>query len=140
MLQDGRLDAFFYTVGHPSGAFKEATSGTRKVQFIEVKLPASFYEKFSYYAPSVVPVMGNYPGAANKSDVASFGVKATFVTSSKVKDKYVYGLVKEIFENFDDFKKLHPAYAVLTKENMLQGLSAPLHPGALKYYKEMGWK
>jgi TRAP transporter TAXI family solute receptor len=72
--------------------------------------------------------------------VASFGVKATFVTSSKVKDKYVYGLVKEIFENFDDFKKLHPAYAVLTKENMLQGLSAPLHPGALKYYKEMGWK
>ena len=140
MLQDGRLDAFFYTVGHPSGAFKEATSGTRKVQFIEVKLPASFYEKFSYYAPSVVPVMGTYPGAANKSDVASFGVKATFVTSSKVEDKYVYGLVKEIFENFDDFKKLHPAYAVLTKENMLQGLSAPLHPGALKYYKEMGWK
>jgi len=140
MLQDGRLDAFFYTVGHPSGAFKEATSGTREVKFIEVKLPASFYEKFSYYAPSVIPVMANYPGAANKSDVASFGVKATFVTSSKVKDKYVYGLVKEIFENFDDFKKLHPAYAVLTKENMLQGLSAPLHPGAIKYYKEMGWK
>jgi len=138
MLQDGRIDAFFYTVGHPSGAFKEATSGTRKVTFIEIKLPDSFYEKFSYYAPSVVPVVGNYPGAANKADVASFGVKATFVTSSKIKDKYVYGLVKEIFENFDDFKKLHPAYAVLTKENMLQGLSAPLHPGAEKYYKETG--
>ena len=140
MLQDGRLDAFFYTVGHPSGAFKEATSGTRKVKFIPIELPASFYEKFSYYAPSVVPVVGNYPGAENDADVPSFGVKATFVTSSKVKDKFVYGLVKEIFENFDDFKKLHPAYAVLTKENMMQGLSAPLHNGAKKYFDEMGMK
>ena len=138
LLQDGRIDAFFYTVGHPSGAFKEATSGTRKVKFIPVELPQSFYDKFPYYAPSVVPVMDNYPGAANKSDVASFGVKATFVTSSKIKDKYVYGVVKEVFENFDSFKKLHPAYAVLTKENMLQGLSAPIHPGAMKYYKEAG--
>ena len=138
MLQDGRLDAFFYTVGHPSGAFKEATSGTRKVKFIEVVLPDSFYEKFSYYAPSVVPVMGNYPGAENDSDVASFGVKATFVTSATISDDHVYGLVKEIFNDFDNFKKLHPAYAVLTKQNMLQGLSAPLHPGAEKYYKEAG--
>ena len=138
MLQDGRIDAFFYTVGHPSGAFKEATSGTRKVKFIEVNLPDSFYEKFSYYAPSVVPVVGNYPGAANDADVASFGVKATFVTSAAIPEEHVYGLVKEIFEDFDNFKKLHPAYAVLTKQNMLQGLSAPLHPGALKYYKEAG--
>jgi TRAP transporter TAXI family solute receptor len=138
MLQDGRIDAFFYTVGHPSGAFKEATSGTRKVKFIPVELPQTFFDKFPYYAPSVVPVVGNYPGAANDADVASFGVKATFVTSSKIKDKYAYALVKEVFENFDSFKKLHPAYAVLTKENMLQGLSAPMHPGAIKYYKEAG--
>ncbi len=138
MLQDGRIDAFFYTVGHPSGAFKEATSGTRKVKFIEIKLPDSFYEKFSYYAPSVVPVMGNYPGAENKSDVASFGVKATFVTSSALPDDHVYALVKEIFEDFDSFKGLHPAYAVLTKENMMEGLSAPMHPGAEKYFKEAG--
>jgi TRAP transporter TAXI family solute receptor len=82
--------------------------------------------------------MGNYPGAENDSDVASFGVKATFVTSAKIPDDHVYALVKEIFEDFDDFKKLHPAYAVLTKQNMLQGLSAPMHPGAEKYYKEAG--
>jgi TRAP-type uncharacterized transport system substrate-binding protein len=119
-------------------AFKEATSGTRKVKFIEIVLPGSFYEKFAYYAPSVVPVTGNYPGAANKSDVASFGVKATFVTSATIPEEHVYGLVKEIFDDFDSFKKLHPAYAVLTKENMLEGLSAPLHPGAEKYYKEAG--
>jgi len=138
MLQDGRIDAFFYTVGHPSGAFKEATSGTRKVKFIAIELPDSFYEKFPYYAPSVVPVMGNYPGAVNDADVPSFGVLATFVTSAKVPEKHAYGLVKEIFENFDEFKNLHPAYAVLTKEGMLLGQSAPLHPGAVKYYKEVG--
>ncbi|TNF47262.1 TAXI family TRAP transporter solute-binding subunit [bacterium] len=138
LLQDGRIDAFFYTVGHPSGAFKEATSGTRKVKFIPIELPDSFYEKFPYYAPSIVPVIGNYPGAANKEDVPSFGVKATFVTTKKVPEKDVYNVVKEIFENFDDFKKLHPAYAVLTKENMMEGQSAPLHKGAEKYYKEKG--
>ncbi len=137
MLQDGRIDAFFYTVGHPSGAFKEATSGTRKVKFVPINMTDEFYKKFSYYAPSIVPV-AEYPGAANDADVPTFGVKATFVTSARVEDKYVYNLVKEIFENFDDFKKLHPAYAVLSKENMLQGLSAPIHDGAMKYYKEAG--
>lgn len=138
MLQDGRIDAFFYTVGHPSGAFKEATSGTRKVKFIPIELPDSFYEKFPYYAPSVVPIVGNYEGAANDSDVPTFGVKATFVTSAKIPEEHVYCLVKQVFENFDEFKGLHPAYSVLTKENMLQGNSAPFHPGALKYYEEAG--
>jgi len=138
LLQDGRIDAFFYTVGHPSGAFKEATSGTRKVKFIPIELSDSFYEKFPYYAPSVVPVVANYPGAANDADVPSFGVKATFVTTKKIPEKDIYNVVSTIFMNFDDFKKLHPAYAVLTKENMLEGLSAPLHKGAEKYFKETG--
>jgi len=138
MLQDGRIDAFFYTVGHPSGAFKEATSGARKVRFVPIVLSKKFYEKFPYYAPSVIPI-SLYPGAANDKDVPTFGVKATFVTSARVKKDFVYHLVKEIFENFDSFKKLHPAYAVLTKKNMLEGLSAPLHDGAKKYYKEAGF-
>jgi TRAP transporter TAXI family solute receptor len=137
MLQDGRIDAFFYTVGHPSGAFKEATSGARKVRFVPITLPKEFYAKFPYYAPSIVPV-AEYPGAANDANIPTFGVKATFVTSARVGDEYVYNLVKEIFENFEEFKNLHPAYGVLTKENMLEGLSAPIHPGAMKYYKEAG--
>ena len=140
LLQDGRIDAFFYTVGHPAGTIKEATSGTRKVKIISIDLPDSFYEKFSYYAPSVVPIQF-YPGSANKEvAVATFGVKATFVTSSKVDDKAVYAVTKEVFENFSTFKALHPAYSVLTKENMLEGLSAPIHDGAMKYYKEAGIK
>jgi hypothetical protein len=141
MLQDGRIDAFFYTVGHPSGAIKEATSGRRKVSFIAVEGPGidDLIAKNPFYAKAIVPV-ALYPQAENKEDVPTFGVKATFVTSADVPEEIVYAITKEVFDNLEDFKKLHPAYAVLTKENMLEGLSAPIHPGAMKYYKEVGLK
>ncbi|MBW2590799.1 MAG: TAXI family TRAP transporter solute-binding subunit, partial [Deltaproteobacteria bacterium] len=139
LLQDGRIDAFFYTVGHPSGSIKEATAGVRKVRFASITGIESLLEKYPYYAKAYIPVK-LYPGAENTENVDTFGVKATFVTSIKVPEDVVYAVTKEVFDNFDDFKKLHPAYAVLTKEGMLEGLSAPLHPGALKYYKEAGLK
>lgn len=138
LIQDGRLDAAFYTVGHPSGYYKEATSGKRKVKFVPITNVESLLDKYPYYAKAVTQVTKFYPAAANDSDVETFGVKATFVTSSKVPDNVVYAIVKEVFENFEDFKKLHPAYSGLTKKSMLDGLSAPLHPGAVKYYKEAG--
>ena len=138
LIQDGRLDAAFYTVGHPSGYYKEATSGKRKVKFVPITNVESLLDKYPYYAKAVTAVTKFYPAAANDGDVETFGVKATFVTSAKVPDNVVYAIVKEVFENFEDFKKLHPAYSGLTKKNMLEGLSAPLHPGAVKYYKEAG--
>jgi TRAP transporter TAXI family solute receptor len=139
LLQDGRIDAFFYTVGAPSGAIKEATAGARKVRFVPVSGPGidKLIADNPYYAKATIPV-SLYPGAQNDSDVQTFGVKATFVTSAKVPENVVYAITKEVFDNFDAFKKLHPAYAVLTKQNMLEGLSAPLHPGAEKYFKEVG--
>jgi hypothetical protein len=67
-------------------------------------------------------------------------VLATVVTSAKTPDNVVYALVKAVFDNFDEFKKLHPAFAHLDPKAMIKnGLSAPLHPGAIKYYKEKGW-
>jgi len=139
LLQDDRLDAFFYTVGHPSGAIKEATAGARKVRIVAIEGEGidELIKTHPYYAKAVVPVEF-YEGAVNEDDVPTFGVKATFVTSSDVPEDVVYAITKEVFENFEDFKKLHPAYKVLTKESMLEGLSAPLHPGAEKYYKEAG--
>jgi TRAP transporter TAXI family solute receptor len=137
MLQDGRIDGFFYTVGHPSAAFKEATSGQRKIRFIPIEAPGSFYDKYPYYAPSIIHV-SYYPTVENNEDVPTFGVKATFVTSARLPEDHVYCLVKEVFENLEEFKILHPAYAMLTKANMLQGNSAPLHPGAHRYFKEAG--
>ncbi len=139
LLQDNRIDAFFYTVGHPSGAIKEATAGARKVRIVSIEGEGidELLKKDPYYAKAIVPIEF-YEGAVNEEDVPTFGVKATFVTSADVPDEVVYAITKEVFENFEDFKKLHPAYKVLTKESMLEGLSAPLHPGAEKYYKEAG--
>jgi len=140
LIQDGRIDAAFYTVGHPSGYYKEATSGVRKIKFVPIKNIDSLLAKYPYYAKAAT-LMKNYPGAANKEEsIPTFGVKATFVTSAKVADSVVYAITKEVFDNFEMFSKLHPAYAGLTKEAMLTGLSAPIHPGAMKYYKEVGLK
>ncbi|MBN2428436.1 MAG: TAXI family TRAP transporter solute-binding subunit [Deltaproteobacteria bacterium] len=139
MLQDGRLDAFFYTVGHPNGSVKEAVAGTRQVQFVSVPddIVQKLVDKLPFYAASKIPIK-YYPGVGNKEDVKTFGVKATLCTHADVPEDIVYNVTKEVFENLDTFKTLHPAFADLTKEEMLKGLSAPLHPGAEKYFKEAG--
>jgi uncharacterized protein len=139
MLQDGRIDAYFYTVGHPNGSIKEAAAGARKVAFVPVDaaLVKELTQKMPYYAPANIPV-SEYPGVVNMADVPTFGVKATICTSADVPEALVYAITKEVFENMEELRKLHPALTVLTKENMLEGLSAPLHPGAEKYLKEAG--
>lgn len=120
LLQDGRIDAFFYTVGHPSGAIKEATAGRRKVHFVPITGVDKLLSNYPYYARAIIPIK-LYPGATNKEDVKTFGVKATFVTSAKVSNDIVYAITKEVFDNFASFKKLHPAYQVLTKKICWKG-------------------
>ena len=93
--------------------------------------------EFPYYATSQIPA-SFYPQAVNTTDATTMGVKATLVTSANVSEDVVYAITKEVFENFEEFSSLHPAYAVLTPQNMLEGLSAPLHPGAVRYYEEAG--
>ncbi len=139
LLQDEKLDAFFYTVGHPNGSIKEATSGRIKVRFVEIagKELDKLIAKSPFYARAVIDVK-NYPSAANKKNTKTLGVKATLITSADVPNDIVYAITKEVFENLDKFKTLHPAYSMLTKKKMLQGLAAPIHPGAAKYYKEAG--
>ena len=139
LLQDERLDGFFYTVGHPNGNIKEATSGRIKVFIVPIKgiTKDKMIEKYPYYAEAIIPCEF-YPRALNTKDIETIGVKATFVTSEDVDEDIVYAMTKVVFENFEDFKSLHPAYQVLTKENMLKGLTSPIHKGALKYYRETG--
>ncbi|EIM63019.1 TAXI family TRAP transporter solute-binding subunit [Desulfobacter postgatei] len=137
ILQDGRIDAFFYTVGHPNGAITEATSGARKVRFTSITGVDSMLKKYPYFSKTIIRA-SMYPGAQNDADTETIGMKATLVTSAKVPEDVVYAITKEVFENFEEFKKLHPAYATLTREGMLTGLPAPLHAGAEKYYKEVG--
>lgn len=139
LLNDGRIDAFFYTVGHPNGNIKEATAGRIKVFIVPIRGAGieAMVRELPYYAPSIIPA-SFYPQAANTGDIGTVGVKATLVTSAAVDAGIVYSITREIFERLDDFKTLHPAYQVLTPESMLQGLSAPLHPGAMRYYRESG--
>jgi TRAP transporter TAXI family solute receptor len=139
LLQDGRIDAFFYTVGHPNGNIKEATSGRVRVRIVSIEGEGidSLLSTHSYYARATIP-HSFYPNALNTDDVRTIGVKATFVTSSDLEDDIVYAVTREVFENLDDFRSLHPAYKTLTEENMLEGLSAPVHNGALRYYREVG--
>ena len=78
--------------------------------------------------------------SSQASDATTFGVMATFVSSADVSDDVVYEVVRAVFENLDDFKKLHAAFKNLDPAQMItNGLSAPLHDGAVRYYKEQGW-
>lgn len=137
-LCDNQIDAMIYTVGHPSGSIQEATTACDSVL---VNVTGEAIDKLiadnSFYRSATVPG-GMYRGSDN--DTTTFGVGATFVTSDAVSEEAVYAVVSAVFDNFDDFKKLHPAFANLKPEEMATaGLSAPLHPGAAKYYKEKGW-
>jgi hypothetical protein len=140
LLQDNRIDAFFCTLGHPSETLREAVAGSRKVRFIPITGPG--IEKLiadrNYYTKTILPVAEFYRGAQDPVNVETFGVIATLCTSVHLPDHVVYVVTKEVFGNFDHFRKQHPAYAGLTKEGMLEGLTAPLHPGAIKYFKEAG--
>lgn len=136
-LCDNKIDAFVYTVGHPNGSIKEATTSCDAVI---VNVTGEVVDKLvadnPYYRTATIPG-GMYRGT--DEDAKTFGVGATFVTSAKVSNDVTYVVVKSVFENFEDFKKLHPAFGVLKKEEMVKdGLSAPLHDGAAKYYKEAG--
>ena len=137
-LGDNKVDAIVYTVGHPNGSIQEATT-TVDARLLPVTGDAidKLVADNPYYAAATIPG-GMYNG--NADDVQTFGVKATFVTSADVSDDVVYTVVKAVFDNFDRFKRLHPAFENLSEEEMISGgLSAPLHPGAEKYYKERGW-
>lgn len=137
-LCDNQIDAMVYTVGHPSGSIQEATTACDSVL---VSATGDAVDKLiadnDFYRAATIPG-GMYRG--NENDVETFGVGATFVTSTAVSEDTVYVLVKAVFDNLDDFKRLHPAFANLDpKEMSSAGLSAPLHAGAAKYYREQGW-
>ena len=137
-LCDGKIDGFFYGVGHPSANIQDPTTscGAKLVNVTGAAVDKLVKEK-PYYAYATIPG-GLYPG--NTQPTKTYGVLATLVSSSKVPAESVYAVVKAVFDNFEEFKKLHPALANLKPEEMVaNGLSAPLHEGAAKYYKEKGW-
>jgi TRAP transporter TAXI family solute receptor len=136
-LCDNNIDAMVYTVGHPSGAIQEATTACDTV-LVNVTEDAvmDLVEETPFYRVATIPG-GMYRGTDD--DVTTFGVGATFVTSAEVSEDVVYEVTKAIFENLDTFRSLHPALATLDPEEMVtDGLSAPLHAGAERYFREAG--
>ncbi len=136
-LCDGNIDAMIYTIGHPAAAIKEATT-TCDAKLVSVT--GAPIDKLvgdnPFYRVATIPG-GMYKGT--DSDTTTFGVGATFVTSADVPEEVVYIVAKSVMENIDDFRGLHPAFANLDPAQMVKdGLSAPLHDGAMKAYKELG--
>ena len=137
-LCDNKIDGFYYGVGHPSAAIQDPTT-TCGAKIISLTGPAveSLLKKYPYYSLATIPG-GMY--ANNPQATTTYGVRALLVASAKQPEDVVYNLVKAVFDNFDEFKKLHPAFASLDPKEMLtSGITAPMHPGAIKYYKEKGW-
>ncbi|MCH8073331.1 MAG: TAXI family TRAP transporter solute-binding subunit [Proteobacteria bacterium] len=138
-LCDNKIDAFFWMLGHPNGLSKEVTT-TCDAVLIEVSGPIidKLVAENSFYFKTVIPG-GMYRG--NPNDISVFAVGTTFVSSTATPENTVYEVVKAVFENFENFKRVHPAFANLQESEMISnGLAAPLHDGAMKYYKERGWK
>lgn len=137
-LGDNNLDAITYVVGHPSGAIQEAMA-TVETRLIPVSGPDidKLLAQASYFTKADIPA-GVYPGV--EQPVPSIGGKAVLATSAKTDPEVVYQLVKSVFDNLERFKRLHPAFADLQAEDMIKaGLTAPIHEGALRFYKEKGW-
>lgn len=137
-LCDNKIDAFYYGVGHPSANIQDPTT-TCGAKLVPLSDPAidALVAKHPYYAKVTIPG-GLYAG--NPQATPTYGVTATMVTSAKEPADVVYTITKAVFENLDEFKKLHPAFANLDAQQMIKnGLSAPIHEGALRYYREKGW-
>ena len=137
-LCDGKVDGFIYGVGHPSANIQDPTTscGAKLVSLTGPVIDKLVADK-PYYAKVTIPA-GLYPN--NPQATSTYGVLATVVASAKTPPETVYQVTKAVFDNFDEFKKLHPALAHLKPEDMVKnGLSAPLHDGAARYYKEKGW-
>lgn len=137
-LCDNKIDAFFWLVGNPSALNKEAAT-TCDVTFANLEHPAigKLIADNPFYRWATIPG-GMYRG--NPNDIKTFGVGATFVSSTRASTNTVYEVVKAVFSNFKQFRKMHPAFGNLKEKEMIKdALSAPLHSGAVKYYKERGW-
>ena len=136
-LCSGKIDAMVYAGGHPNGTIQQITN-LCPTRLVEVSGPEidQMIAKHPFYTHSVIPG-GMYTGTAK--DVHTFGMRAELVTSADLDDATAYQIVKAVFDNFDNFKTLHPVFSTLDARQMVEGGDViPLHPGAIKYFRERG--
>ncbi|MGA3398873.1 MAG: TAXI family TRAP transporter solute-binding subunit [Acetobacteraceae bacterium] len=134
-LCSNQVDAIIFEAGHPNGLTQEATTGCR-ARLVRIAGPPidRLLATHPYYVATVIPG-GMYAG--NPDDVRTIGTQAVLVTSSDQPDELAYAVVKAVFENFADFRRLYPTLSTLDIKDMVpSGAIVPIHPGALRYYHE----
>ncbi len=135
-LADGNLDAALWNGSFPLPPVVKL-SASRKVQLIPIsdEFFAKHQGKYPPYFRLSIPA-GRYKGIDKATP--TFGLANGMVISKKVPEATVYAMTKAIFENIANLKSVHPALGRISKKTVLNGFGAPLHPGALKYYREIG--
>jgi TRAP transporter TAXI family solute receptor len=137
-LCENKIDGFAYVVGHPApNVMRTIKECGAKFVAVESAGSAAVLRDFPYFVKTEIP--GSlYPGLAG--GVPTIGMLASLVTTDSVPDDMVYSVVKSIFGNIEELKGLNPSLARLDPRKMIsEGLVAPIHPGAMRFYKEKGW-
>ena len=132
------LDVIVYAVGHPSGLIRDVTRTCHGV-LVDVSGPAidRMLSEHREYERTVIPG-GTY--SDSPADVRTFGVRAVAVSGPHVSDTVAYEIARAVFDSFDAFRRLHPAFDALSVASMVHVRDrAPIHPGAMRYYRERGW-
>ena len=128
--------------GHKYGCIPRTAPGSAfNLRAIEIGLM-----EFGFVQPErareAVAGLGRRTGEPLASLRSVFGLRpedVLLVTGAEVADDLVYDVVRTVFENLDVLRNAHPALGGLQPAAMLEGLPAPLHPGAARYYGEQGW-
>lgn len=136
MLCENRMDAFGFVAGHPNTVLQDATVGCR-TRIVPIEGPGieALLASRPYYFRTSVPG-GRYPGSSAAQP--TIGTMTSIVVSADMPDEVAYAITRAVFENFDDFRKLHPALTSLTKKEALEGNVVPFHRGAERYFREAG--
>jgi len=135
-LKDDKIDAFFCVAGAPTTAIVElATSNAINLIAIDDEHAAKLIEKYPFYTKFDIPA-GSYKGVDSATQTVA--VVATYIVSNDLSEDLVYKMTKALFENKDQITTGHPKGAELDPAYAVSGISIPIHPGAAKYYKEVG--
>jgi hypothetical protein len=135
-IRNGSLDVQFVAAGYPAPWIMDL-GATHKISLLrcsDAEL-AKVHRKFAYYPPALIPG-GVYAGV--KEEAKMPGIWNSYIGSKDLPDDLAYQITKVVYERIDDLKKAYKEAGQATPENTMKYAIAPLHPGAIKYYKEKG--
>ena len=135
-LKNGDIDAGFWSVGAPTSSILNlATTDSIKVIALSAEQVAKARAAEAVMAPLSLPG-GIYAGVPDA--VSTIGIPNVLVVSADMDDDTVYAVTKAMFENIADLRAVHPAANETTVEFTMAATPVPLHPGAIRYYEEIG--